>query len=165
MEKFGKHIVATGLATAAVATTLMSGPALATPASGFVGTQVAKGAYGDLDVKLKTDTLNLKLDTKGDSEVYVTRNVIAIGGQSGWHTHPGPSLITVTVGEITAYDSHNPLCTPKVYRAGQGFVDSGNHAHILRNESGAPAETVAVQFLEKGAMRRIDAAKPTNCDF
>jgi len=66
----------------------------------------------------------------------VTRNAIAIGGQSGWHTHPGPSLITVTVGAIVAYDSDT--CAPRQYGTGDTFVDPGDgHVHLLRNESGA----------------------------
>jgi quercetin dioxygenase-like cupin family protein len=103
--------------------------------------------------------------TKDTSDIYVTRNSIAIGGQSGWHSHPGPSLITVTVGTITAYESTDPACSPTTYHAGEGFVDYGDHAHLLRNESGSAAETVAVQFLPTGATRRIDEQKPTNCTF
>lgn len=140
-------------------------PAAATPASGFSAIQQWMGNSGDLDVKLKTKTFDLKLDTKGESDIYVTRNAIAPGGYSGWHMHPGPSLIIVTAGEIKAYDSHNPLCTPTTYVAGQTFVDSGDHAHILRNETANPAETVAVQFLANGATRRIDAPEPNNCSF
>lgn len=143
-----------------------SGAANATPATGFTAIQQWKGDFGELNVKgEKTGKWDLKLTTKDDSDVHVVRNSIAIGGQSGWHTHPGPSLITVTVGEITAYDSHDPLCSPKVYRAGEGFVDSGDHAHLIRNESGAPAETVAVQFLPDGAARRQDAEAPGTCNF
>src|SRR4051794_3209736 len=99
---------------------LMAIPAVATPASGFVGTQVAKGNYGNIDLVAKTDTFDLKLKTKGDSDIYVTRNVIDPGGYSGWHTHPGPSLITVTVGEITVYDGDDPVCPSTVYHAGDG---------------------------------------------
>lgn len=164
----GSYKVATRIATAAViaGSVLVAVPALATPASGFTAAQQWKGVYGEMDVKAeKTGTWDVYLKTKASSDVYVTRNAIAVGGQSGWHRHPGPSLITVTDGEIVAYDSHNPLCTPKVYKAGEGFIDSGDHAHLLRNESGAPAETVAVQFLPVGATRRIDAPKPNNCDF
>lgn len=151
---------------AAMGMIFVASPANATPASGFAGTQIAKGAYGAMMVKgERTGNWDVKLTTKGESDVYVTRNVIAIDGQSGWHTHPGPSLITVTVGEITVYDSDDPLCTPKVYGTGEGFVDSGDHAHLLRNQSGAVAETVAVQFLAAGAVRRIDASAPNNCNF
>ena len=106
----------------------------------------------------------VKLKTQGVSDVYVTGNTIAPGGQSGWHTHPGPSLIIVTVGEVTAYAGDDPTCTPTRYRAGEGFVDpGGGHVHLLRNETGAPAETVAVQFLPKDATRRIDTPAPGNC--
>jgi len=159
-------------AGAVVAWALAATPALATPASGFTAVQQWKGVYPLLQIntesdrhKDKDDKWDVKLMTKDTSDVFVTRNAIEVNGQSGWHSHPGPSLITVTVGEITAYDSDDPLCSPKRYSAGQGFVDSGDHAHILRNESGAPAETVAVQFLATGSTRRVDEPAPGNCNF
>ena len=96
----------------------------------------------------------------------MTRNAITPGGQSGWHTHPGPSLIIVTVGEITAYAGDDPTCTPKRYKAGEGFVDPGDgHVHLRRNETDAAAETVAVQFLPQGATRRLDEPAPGTCGF
>lgn len=112
------------------------------------------------------DVYDLALKSKVASDLWVTRNAIAPGGQSGWHTHPGPSLIVVTAGEITAYNGGDPSCTPTRYTVGQGFVDPGGaRVHLLRNESGAPAETVAVQFLTKDATRRIDTPAPGNCPF
>ena len=147
-------------------------PALATPASGFTAAQQWKGVYPRFTLNTssdrksdKDDKWDVKLMTKDTSDIYVTRNSIAVGGQSGWHSHPGPSLITVTVGTIRVYESTDPTCSPTSYHAGQGFVDYGDHAHLIRNESGAAAETVAVQFLEAGATRRIDEPKPTNCSF
>jgi quercetin dioxygenase-like cupin family protein len=166
MEKLGKHIVATGIATALAAWPLVAGPAQATPASGFTAVQQYKGDFGRIEVKAKgAGDWEVELKTDGQSDVHVVRNSIAVGGQSGWHRHPGPSLITVTVGEITAYESSDPLCSPRVYRAGEGFVDDGDHAHLLKNESGAAAETVAVQFLSDGSTRRIDVPQPNNCNF
>jgi len=140
---------------------------LATTGSGFTAAQQWKGVFDDIDVHLNDmPRYQVKISTKGRSDVYVTRNAIAVGGHSGWHTHPGPSLIIVTVGEIMAYDGDDPTCTPKRYRAGEGFVDPGDgHVHLLRNETDAPAETVAVQFLPKDATRRIDAPAPGNCPF
>jgi quercetin dioxygenase-like cupin family protein len=140
---------------------------LATPGSGFTPAQQWKGVFDEIDVQAVDMPRHLvKLKTKGTSDVYVTRNAIAAGGHSGWHTHPGPSLILVTAGEITAYNGDDPSCTPTRYRAGEGFVDQGgDHVHLLRNETDAPAETVAVQFLPKDATRRIDAPAPGNCPF
>jgi len=164
--------------TAAIGVCLLAGSlvgapaAIATPASGFTAVQQWKGVYPPLKLNTasdrkadKDDKWDIKLMTKDTSDVYVTRNAIAAGGQSGWHSHPGPSLITVTVGTIKAYESTDPACGATTYHAGEGFVDYGDHAHLLRNESGAAAETVAVQFLPTGATRRIDEPKPTNCSF
>jgi quercetin dioxygenase-like cupin family protein len=160
------------LATGAVLAASITSPAWATPASDFTAVQQWKGVYPALKINTETDRStdkddqwDVKLSTKDTSDVYVTRNAIAVGGASGWHSHPGPSLITVTVGEITAYDSHDPLCSPKRYQAGEGFVDYGDHAHVVRNESGAPAETVAVQFLATGSTRRVDEPAPSTCSF
>jgi quercetin dioxygenase-like cupin family protein len=163
--KRNNHSIA--VAGALCASALAAGPVSATPATGFTAVQQIRGAYGELDVQgEKTGKWDVKLTTKDTSDVWVVRNSIAAGGQSGWHRHPGPSLITVTIGEITAYDSTDPLCSPTVYRAGEGFVDHGDHAHLLRNETTAAAETVAVQFLPAGAMRRIDVdPAPNNCSF
>lgn len=154
--------VAVGLIGLAVYTA----SALATQGSGFTAVQQWKGVFGEIDVKAETDSYELELKAKDASDVYVTRNAIAAGGHSGWHTHPGPSLIIVTVGEIMAYDGDDPTCTPTRYRAGEGFVDPGDgHVHLLRNETDAPAETVAVQILPKDATRRIDTPAPGNCPF
>jgi quercetin dioxygenase-like cupin family protein len=48
----------------------------------------------------------------------------ASGATSGWHSHPGPVLIQVVSGTMTFYESNDPM---------------GDHAHIARNETGAPA--------------------------
>lgn len=168
MEQQSKRLATRAMATIAViASPLIAFPASATPAQDFTAVQQWKGDYGPLMVKgEKTGRWDVKLQTKGSSDVYVTRNSIGVGGHSGWHMHPGPSLITVAVGQVTVYDSSDPLCTPKVYSMGQGFVDTGDHAHLIKNESGAAAETVAVQFLPDGSTRRIDVTTvPTNCNF
>jgi len=46
------------------------------------------------------------------------------------------------------------------------FVDEGgNHAHVIRNESTTDvAQTVALQLIPTGAMRRIEVPNvPSNC--
>ena len=104
--------------------------------------------------------------TKGPSDVYVQSNVWAPGGSSGWHTHPGHSLITVTAGTVTAYHGDDCRCRPHVYTQGMGFVDAGgDHVHNLRNEGTEEARTITVQLIPADATRRIDAPDPGNCPF
>jgi quercetin dioxygenase-like cupin family protein len=139
---------------------------MATPGQGFTAVQQWRGVFESIDIKAETDEHELELRTKGVSDVYVTRNAVAVDGHSGWHTHPGPSLILVTEGWVMVYDGDDPTCTGTRYEKGEGFVDEGGgHVHLVRNESGAPAETVAVQILPQGSTRRIDSPAPGYCRF
>lgn len=105
--------------------------------------------------------------TKAASDLYVQNNVWQPGGDTGWHSHPGHSIIIVPAGTVTDYEGEDPSCTPHVYSAGMAFVDAGgSHAHIVRNESATDvAQTIAVQLLPAGQPRRIDVADPGNCHF
>ena len=157
---------------------LCAGSVRATPPSGFSGTTVAMGRFGDITVKLRAfmpenarqedeESFWASIQkTRGDSDLYVQNNVWAPGGTTGWHSHPGHSLIIVTSGAVTAYEGDDPSCTPHVYTVGMGFVDPGGaHVHVLRNEGSVEARTVAVQLIPAGATRRIDAAAPFGCGF
>ena len=156
-----------------VVMTFYAGKVLATPASGFTGTTLALGRFGEMDVfnQFVPPPNDGKIwlswqKTKGLSDVYVQSNVWQAGGTTGWHSHPGHSLITVTSGTVTEYEGHDPSCTPHVYTTGMGFVDpGGDHVHIIRNEGTAVATTIAVQLIPAGAARRIDAENPGNCPF
>jgi quercetin dioxygenase-like cupin family protein len=152
----------------AVCATGCGAPAAATPASppGGITTTLTKAVFGEIDVKSKApaNLWRAQLKTKGLSDVYVVDNKFAPHSDTGWHSHPGPSLIQVVQGTVTNYESGDRTCSPHVYTAGQGFIDSGgSDVHILRNETDAPAETVAVQIIAMGATRRIDATRPVNC--
>ena len=150
----------------------------ATPASGFAASTIAVGRLPEFDVtphlvrdlppesnEKKAVWLSLQ-KTKGDSDLYVQSNIWQPGGTTGWHTHPGHSLVTVTSGAVTNYDDDDPSCSPKVYTAGMTFVDhGGEHSHLVRNEGFVEARTIAVQLIPAGATRRIDAQGNPACPF
>lgn len=166
------------LGTAIIAAAAYVARVQATPALGFTGTTLAVGRFGDIEasnhlVQLgeprRKQLKNLWLSfqkTKGASDLYVQSNVWEPGGTTGWHTHPGHSLIIVTAGTVTTYEGHDPSCKPHVYTTGMGFVDEGgDHVHVIRNEDTVEARTVAVQLIPAGATRRTDAPGNTECPF
>lgn len=153
--------------------------AVATPARGFVGTTIAKGRLEQFEVfnhlvlpntTMSDDDRQIWLSwqkTKNPSDLYIQSNVWQPGGTTGWHSHPGHSLIIVTAGTVTDYMGDDPTCTPHVYTVGQSFVDhGGTHTHIIRNEGTVAAQTIAVQLIPAGQPRRIDVpTAPGNCPF
>ena len=163
-----------GVATAAL---LQAGSTQATPAAGFAGVPLAVGRFAEFEVSNYTffpegagghanPLWYSRQKTKGPSDLHVQSNVWSPGGTTGWHTHPGHSLIVVTEGTITAYEGDDPTCTPHVYETGDGFVDpGGDHVHVLRNEGSVPARTVADQLIPAGAARRVDAGPNPACPF
>jgi quercetin dioxygenase-like cupin family protein len=174
MERHRKRILAAiaAIATvgALVAAAVIVVPARATPSSGVTTTILAKSLFDEIHVGAHAHTADrwkAKLKTDGQSDMYVVDNKFAPGGTTGWHSHPGPSLILVVAGTVTNYLGDDPNCRPHTYAAGDGFIDpGGGHVHLLRNETGALAETVAVQLLPQGAERRIDVpVAPGNCPF
>jgi quercetin dioxygenase-like cupin family protein len=140
---------------------------LATPPSGLTTSTVARSSFDPLNVRGRLDhAWRARLKTHGVSDFYVIDNTIAPGGTTGWHSHPGPSLIFVVAGTVTNYLGDDRRCTPHDYTVGSGFVDEGgDHVHMLRNNGTVPARTIAVQLLPAGATRRIDADDPGNCHF
>ena len=146
-----------------------AGTVLATPADKFTSSTLAIGRFDEIEVNNHTLPANFwqsRQKTQGLSDLYVQSNVWQPGGTSGWHTHPGHSLITVTAGTVTAYEGNDPTCTPHFYTPGMGFVDpGGDHVHVLRNEGPVEARTITVQLIPALATRRLDRPAPGNCPF
>ncbi|RKT22238.1 quercetin dioxygenase-like cupin family protein [Paraburkholderia sp. RAU2J] len=150
----------------------------ATPASGFTGTTLAKGTFAEFQVMNRLtqnqlqqfapgfpgDTWSSFEKTEGPSDLYIQTNIWAPGGTTGWHRHPGHSLIVITSGQLTEYHAN---CTPQVYGPGTAngttLVDTGNDEHLIRNEGSVAATGFAVQIVAKGAQRRIDEPAPKTC--
>jgi quercetin dioxygenase-like cupin family protein len=107
----------------------------------------------------------VRITTRGLSDVYITHIRIVPGGHSGWHSHPGPSFVTVKAGTATFYQGADMERTPYVYPAGIGFVEDAGHVHIVRNEGDTDLELVVMQLIPRGADRRIEEERPPWYDF
>jgi hypothetical protein len=143
---------------------------LFTLSSGSQSTLLGRATFADpsdptFKVKRISGDWHAEVKATPNLDIAVQRIVFQPGGQSGWHRHPGPVFIEVVTGTMTFYMSDDPTCTPMVRSAGQGYLDVGEHAHIARNESGAPAENIVVYLAPQAAALRIDAPDPGNCPF
>jgi hypothetical protein len=137
---------------------------------GSVPTLLGRATFSDpkdpnFRVKRMTGDWNFEIKAKPAFDIAVQTIAFPVGSSSGWHSHNGPVFITVATGTMTFYDSDDPTCTPVRVTAPNGFLDVGDHAHIARNESGAPAQNVVTYFAPPGVPLRVDEPNPGNCPF
>ena len=145
--------------------------AVLTPGTGILSAPVfARASFAD-----PTD-IKFKIKGQGDEVIHVPEAqetviqqiVIAPGGHTGWHSHPGPVVVLVKSGQMAFYDGDDPTCAARIYSAGEAFVDSGQgHMHIARNESATENLEVWATYFDvpAGGAFRIDVPDPGNCGF
>jgi len=150
---------------AVFAVMLYVGNVLATTPSGVTSTLFAVGQFDEIDAMTLSSSWQVRIDTKGETDIHVLENRIAAGGSFGWHSHPGPSLVAVKTGALTLYRGDDPDCTPRVFPAGSGFVDEGGDVHLVRNEGDVETVVYVTSFVPRGGVRRIDEPSPGNCPF
>jgi quercetin dioxygenase-like cupin family protein len=156
-------VAVAGLVTAVVRT------AMATPPSNIVSaTVVARASFVQpTDIKFKINNGSEEVIQAPEvQETVMQQIIIGPGGSTGWHSHPGPAVALIKAGALALYSSDDPTCTPRIYSAGEAFVDSGQgHVHLGRNASSTENVEVWVTYFDvpPGGSPRLDAANPGNC--
>lgn len=140
--------------------------AWATPPIGVVNTLIAGPvSFSDIDVVDTTPHHQVRIRAEGSSDVYAIDVQIAHGGQTGWHSHPGPGFVLVKSSVATEYAGDDCDCSPVVHPAGTGFMENVGHVHDVRNEGTDPLELIALFVLPPGDKPRTDGPNPGNCPF
>ena len=161
------------LATIVAAASSVAVAAILTPSSGVSGVILARASFADqTDIKFKIKGQGQEvINVNNSGDTVMQKIVIAPGGHTGWHSHPGPVVVLVASGEMSFYDGDDATCTARTYATGQAFIDSGQgHVHIARNEGSVPLELYVTYFdVTPGVAPpdafRIDAPNPGNCSF
>jgi quercetin dioxygenase-like cupin family protein len=96
----------------------------------------------------------------GGFDTHVQHVRLTAGTDTGWHTHPGPAIVSVVAGELTYEDA----CKRATYRPGTGFVDQGfGHVHhAIAGPDGA--DFYVTYLLPHGSPQHlIPAERQTRC--
>jgi quercetin dioxygenase-like cupin family protein len=152
-------------AAASVKEGLFGAIVAATPSSGITQVPVATGVFAPFNVKRTRENWEVELKAEGTFTTISYQSSTAIpGATTGWHSHPGPLFVTVTAGAVTVYNAEDPTCSPRVFTAGQGFVEPKT-VHILRNEGTVDARWTSANIRPIDQPTRYDAADPGTCPF
>lgn len=138
----------------------------ATPSMGFLVNQiVATGVASSINQQVQIardpksaadEPWQVQLQSQGETDFHVQRLVLAPGGYSGWHSHPGVLIGTVVSGSIDFFDGE---CRKVPLAAGQVFQEN-NQVHAIINNGSEAAELSIVYLVKRGAARRLEADAP-----
>jgi len=120
------------LGMAVGATAMFVGTSLATLPVGLGLNVLGRATLEALSLR-STDS-KFKVISSDEADVVIGQLTIEQGGHTGWHTHPGPTFLTVAVGtlEVTVLNV-NGSCTKDVLNPGEGIAEGGGVVHIARN--------------------------------
>lgn len=97
-----------------------------------------------------------------DTNTIVADFTFGANSSTGWHTHPGKTLVTVKSGTFTVYHARD--CEARVFGPGDAFVELPSTVHIGRNETGDVVELGVVFFgVPVGGSPRVDQPQPEGC--
>jgi len=134
--------------TIGLATVAFASPSSGTIAGSFIATGSMKTGMG-LAVHPGTNTI-------------VAQYTFGPHSSTGWHSHPGKTLVVVQSGTFTVYHDD---CHAMTYGPGSSFVELPSSIHVGRNETGSDVQLGVVYFdVPIGASPRIDQPQPDGCD-
>jgi hypothetical protein len=162
------------VALAAIVPPLVVGVALATPPSGLTSQLLARGAAGEFRIHEKS--IGLRIDAREPTDVAVVQATLEPGGSTGWHGHPGPSIVIVKSGTLTMHepahdreadedddDEADHGCAVQSFGAGQAFVHPAS-VHNFVNSGAERVEFYVEYFVPAGAAPLLrDEPAPPEC--
>ena len=152
--------LAAAIAVAAVAATVVLAAG-----GGPSGVQVTPLSQGTIHTKVKANSAGIKIKTLGPRLVLVTAITVEPGGTFGWHSHPGPVLVTVNKGTLTLYRAHGSDCVKSTFGPGDAFVEQGGDVHLGRNEGSDPVELNATFLAPTGTSEFVQPQQePKACN-
>jgi hypothetical protein len=108
-------------------------PPATPPPAKATATPIVGATLGKFDDEYR----GIKVESGPSSaDIAIVKVVLAPGGSTGWHHHPGVGLASVKSGAVTFYHED---CHKSVYKAGEGFRDSHDEPILVRNEGNIEA--------------------------
>src|ERR671923_1174661 len=133
---FGKKAVLVALVTGGLVLSAVA-VASADPPFGFTSVVIGRGQA----------SRSFEVNQRKGNDVAVNQNTIQPAGFSGWHSHPGTTVIAVQSGQVMLFSE--PIaggeCRVRTFSAGQVFLEHPSTKYNAVN-TGSEPYVIAVTF-------------------
>ncbi len=158
MERTHRNTRLRGVAAAvgafAIAGSLgLAAVAVATPSTGTVSPVI---------IGVGSMSKGMGFNVRPGTNTVIADYTVGPNSSTGWHSHPGKTLVTVQSGTFTVYHDN---CRARTYGPGEAFVELPSSVHVGRNETDGTVKLGVVFFgVPIGGSPRIDHPQPEGCD-
>ena len=144
MRRIGLALITSSIGVA----TMVAVPAFVSATPGTGGALSALLAQGRVHHTVKIKAVE-------GTDVVTAQNTFPAGSTSGWHSHPGLTVVTVQSGELTIYRERvaGGACRERTYHAGDTVNEGSVTTVVYATFFGVPAAGPA----------RIDRPDPGDC--
>jgi quercetin dioxygenase-like cupin family protein len=100
----------------------------------------------------------IKLQQKGPADILQAKIVVQPGGDTGWHTHPGPVVVVVAKGSLTEYHANGCI---SYHPTGSVFFEEPGEVHkVINHDPSVAGEAYATFILPAGGQPLEPAPAP-----
>ena len=153
---FGKRTVLVALVAAGLMLSAMAVASATPPSSGFLSVLIGRGQA----------SRSFEAHQRKGNDVAVNQITVEPAGFSGWHSHPGTTVVAVQSGQITLFSERiaGGKCRIRTFTAGQVFLEHPSTKYNAVNTGSEPYVIAATFFnVPHGGPSRIDQTDPGNC--
>ena len=158
---FGFAVLAGATTLAVLAVTAVGGTAHRAQPTGVTITTLA---HATIAARVHASSSGIQIKTHGPKDMLVTSITVDPSGSFGWHTHPGPVLVSVASGTLSLYHAEHHQCHRETITAGQGFIEAGGDVHLARNEGTSTVQLYVTFLAPTGTTEFLtEVAAPAAC--
>lgn len=156
-----RHRIAAVTGCVGLAAAALSGIALATHGGGLFGTVNARGTIEPFTIHDRH--LKLKIKAVEPIDVAIVTTQLSAHGQTGWHTHPTDSIVSVKAGgpALTMVEVHGGTCVQRTFAAGTSFVHPAGPHNFMNNDEMTAVTFGVAYFVPVAATLLTPVAAPT----
>jgi hypothetical protein len=153
----------TAAAAVGLAVVILSGGAYATH-GGLHGLFNSRGTIEPF--KIRDNSTDLKVKTREPIDVAVVGAQLDPNGQTGWHTHPVDSIVTVQPGgpSLRMLSVWRGRCVQQTFPAGSAFVHPAGAHNFVNTSSTAPLTFGVAYMVPVGATLLTNVPPPEACN-
>jgi quercetin dioxygenase-like cupin family protein len=114
------------------------------------GVSIKPLAHATIGEKVRARGAGIQLRTNGPRDVLTASIAVQPKGSFGWHSHPGPVLVSVERGTFSLTQVEKGSCRTHLFRAGDAFVEDGGRVHLGKNAGPEPVRITATFLAHVG---------------